>query len=74
MIPPMIFLVDAVVVVLSAWLLVRWLAEDLRSLLERTLAWGLAGFMVVAGAGVLLGATGGLGQPGFLLVHAAVLG
>jgi len=70
----MIFLVDTAVVMLSAWLLVRWLAGDLRSLLERTLAWGLAGFTLVAGAGVLLGATGGLGQPGFLLVHAAMLG
>ena len=54
-------------------LLVRWVAPGLRSLLERTLAWGLAGFTLVAGGGVLLGATGGLGQPGFLLVHAAGL-
>lgn len=71
---PIIFLVDAGVVALLAWLLVCWLAEDLRSLLERMLAWGLAGFTLVAGAGVLLGATGGLGQRGFLLVHVALLG
>lgn len=69
----MILLVDAVVIGWAAWLLVRWLAQALCSLLERALAWGLAGFTLVAGAGVLLGTTGGLGQPGFLLVHAAVL-
>lgn len=69
----MVFPVDALVVAWSAWQLVRWLAPELRSLLERVLAWGLAGFALVAGAGVLLGATGGLGQPGFLLVHAAGL-
>jgi len=73
LIQSMIFLLDALVVGWSAWQLVRWLAPDLRSLLERLLAWGLAKFALVAGAGVLLGATGGLGQPGFLLVHAAGL-
>lgn len=68
-----IFLADAFVAVWTAWQLVCWLAPHSRSLLERTLAWVLAGFTLVAGAGVLLGATGGLGQPGFLLVHAAGL-
>ncbi|MES1194896.1 MAG: hypothetical protein ABUL65_03305, partial [Opitutus sp.] len=67
------FLMDVAVVLWAAWLLVRTLAGDTGGLLERILAWGLAGFILVAGTGVLLGATGGLGQPGFLLVHGAVL-
>jgi len=70
----LLFLLDAAAVTGAAWLLVRWLARDLRGVLERMLAWGLAGFMLVTGAGVLLGATGGLGQPGFLVVHGGLLG
>ncbi len=73
LLPLLIFVLNAVVVVGAAWLMVRWLAGDLRSVLEQTLAWGLAGITLVVGAGVLLGLTGGLGQPGFLFVHGLLL-
>lgn len=67
------FTLDAVLVACAAWLAVRAVAMEARGL-ERALGWGLAGLMLIVGAGVLLGATGGLGLAGFLAVHGAVAG
>lgn len=64
---------DAVLVAWAAWLAVRALAGEARGL-ERALGWGLAGLMLIVGAGVLLGATGGLGLKGFFAVHGVVAG
>jgi hypothetical protein len=64
---------DGVGVVAISWLAVRWLAAELRGL-DLLLAWGLAALTAVAGAGVLLGSTGGLGLAGFLAVHLVLLG
>lgn len=64
------FTLDVVLVAWSAWLVVRAGAAELRGLV-RLLAWGLMSLMLVAGAGVVLGATGALGLAGFLGLHAA---
>lgn len=63
---------DAVLVAWAAWLAVRAIAAQARGL-ERALGWGLAALMLIVGAGVLLGATGGLGLRGFLAVHGVAL-
>ncbi len=68
-----VFVLDALAVAAVAWLLVRSAGDELSSCLEQLLAWGLAGLMVVAGSGVVLGLTGGLGQVGFLGVHGLLL-
>lgn len=68
-----LLIANAAVVAVAAWLLVRWLGPELRGPLEPGLAWGLAVIALVAGAGVLLGAAGGLGPAGFFTAHAVVL-
>lgn len=65
--------VDALLIGMGAWLLVRLFADELPSALEQLLAWGLAAMGLIAGAGILLGMTGGLGRFGFLWVHLVVL-
>ncbi len=67
------FAADAFMVVAAAWLLVRCFVEELPSALEQFLAWGLALLLIVAGSGVLLGLTGGLGRRGFLCIHLLAL-
>ena len=69
----MLFVVDALLVTVAAWFMVRRLAAELPSALEQLLAWGLMALLVVAGSGVLLGLTGGLGQRSFVGVHFLVL-
>lgn len=68
------FTLDALMVLGAAWLLVRQFVGELPSGLEQFLAWSLGLLLIVAGGGVLLGFTGGLGQPGFLGVHLLVFG
>lgn len=66
-----LFDVDAFLVVAASWLIVRWLAPDLPGVLEPLLAWAWMAGAVVAAAGVLLGAIGWLGEPGFAAAHGA---
>lgn len=73
LLPPLLFVLDAGMVLGAAWLAVRGLTMGNNGRLEVLLAGGLLALMNVVGSGVLLGALGGLGQPGFLAVHAAIL-
>jgi hypothetical protein len=68
-----LLLVNALVVAAAAWLLVRGCGEELPGVLETGLAFGLAVITLVAGAGVLLGALGGLGPAGFQICHGLAL-
>jgi hypothetical protein len=70
---PLLFFLDAGVVLGAAWLAVRCLMAGSSGRIEVLLGWGLLALMNVVGSGVLLGALGGLGQPGFLAVHATLL-
>ncbi len=65
-------LLDTMLVAVAAWLALRAVAGELRGL-ESALGFGLVALMLIVGAGGLLGATGGLGLPGFLVVHGVVL-
>ncbi len=66
-----VFAADLAAVAIAAWLLVRACRDSGSGALEALTAWGLAFVAMVAGAGVILGETGGLGAAGFLAVHAA---
>lgn len=68
-----IFLVDLVVTGAAAWLLVCASGHGRHGLLETGLAWCWSCVALVAGAGVVLGVTGGFGATGFLALHAAAL-
>lgn len=62
----------SVLLVATALAASRW-TMGLPGLVERLVGFGLIALTMVAGAGVVLGATGGLGQPGFLGLHLATL-
>jgi hypothetical protein len=68
-----VFAVDLLLVAAASWLGVRALGRGLAGVLEPLVAWAWAAGAVVAGAGVLLGFLGALGEPGFALVHACLL-
>lgn len=71
---PEIFFTDAVLTAVAAWLVVCAAGNSRNGWLEAALAWCWSLVALVAGAGVILGMTGGFGPVGFLLFHGAVLG
>ena len=58
---------------MAAWLLACAAGHARRGVIEPALAWGLAVMALIAGAGVVLGETGGFGPIGFLALHAVAL-
>ncbi len=64
---------ETIAVAISAWLVVRLRAADARDGIEQATAWGVLFVMIIAGSGVLLGATGGLGRGGFAAVQFTTL-
>ncbi len=70
---PALLATDAALVGVAAWLVVAASGHARRGALETGLAWGVAFAALVAGAGVILGATGGFGPGGFLALHALAL-
>jgi hypothetical protein len=68
-----IFLADALVTSIAAWLLVSASGHGGRGCLEAGLAWFWSFIALIAGAGVILGMTGGFGGTGFLAFHGIVL-
>ncbi|MBC7368672.1 MAG: hypothetical protein H7343_17990, partial [Undibacterium sp.] len=73
MLPLGIFLADAVITSVAAWLLVRADRHAGRGFLEAFLAWSWSFVALITGAGVVLGIAGGFGAAGFLALHGAVL-
>ncbi len=67
------FLADAIVTSGAAWLLTCAGGHDGRGSLEAGLAWSWSFVALIAGAGVLLGMTGGFGELGFLAAHGILL-
>ncbi len=67
------FLLDAAVVALAAWLVTCAGGHAKGGLLESSVAWLWGCTALVAGAGVILGETGGLNLGGFLTLHVAAL-
>ena len=65
---------DAILTAAAAWLIVCAGATAGRDGLETALAWAWTLVALIAGAGVILGETGGLGANGFLAIHLAELG
>jgi hypothetical protein len=70
---PAIFFTDAVLTAAAAWLLAGAAGHCRNGWLEAGLAWCWSLVALVAGAGVILGMTGGFGPLGFLAFHAAAL-
>jgi hypothetical protein len=68
-----LFDLDAFLVVAASWLIVRWMEPDLPGVLEPLLAWAWMAGAMVAAAGVILGAVGWLGEPGFAAAHGTAL-
>lgn len=64
---------DAVATSIAAWLLVCASGHSGRGCLEAGLAWFWSCIALIAGAGVILGITGGFGPSGFLVFHGLVL-
>ncbi len=69
-----LFLSDAIMVGLASWIVVCAAGLKALDLLESSLAWLLLALAWIAGSGALLDLCGGLGQPGFFLMHAGGLG
>jgi hypothetical protein len=67
------FFADALVTSIAAWLLVSASGHGGRGCLEAGLAWFLSFIALIAGAGIVLGMTGGFGGTGFLAVHGIAL-
>lgn len=70
---PGVLLTDALVTCAAAWLLACAGGHGGRGPLEAALALCLSFVALVAGAGIILGATGGFGPAGFLAVHSLAL-
>jgi hypothetical protein len=68
-----LFLIDAIITGVAAWLLVCASGHIGRSCLEAGLAWSWSFVALIAGSGVVLGMTGGFGEIGFLVFHGIVL-
>ena len=73
LLPKLVFMLDAVMVALAAWLGLCAAGLHRRGLVESSLGWLLLALAWIAGSGALLGMAGGLGRPGFFLAHAAGL-
>jgi hypothetical protein len=71
--PLAFFLTDAMITSIAAWLVVCAGGHGGRGCLEAGLAWLWSFIALIAGAGVVLGLTGGFGAMGFLAFHGAVL-
>lgn len=71
--PGLYFVLDCGVLLLATSLAAARWAARLPGVVERLLAFGLIVVTFVAGAGVVLGVTGGFGQPGFLVLHSLTL-
>jgi len=69
-----IFLTDVVITAAAAWLLVCASGHGKHGFLEASLAWLWSLMALAAGAGVILGLTGGFGAVGFLVFHGVLLG
>ncbi|RFC41661.1 MAG: hypothetical protein DUW69_002569, partial [Verrucomicrobia bacterium] len=69
-----IFLIDVLVTMAAAWLLVCAGDHAKHGFLETGIAWLWSLLALAAGAGVILGFTGGFGATGFLVFHSALLG
>ncbi len=69
-----IFLTDVGVTLAAAWLLVCAGGHAKHGFLEAGIAWLWSLLALAAGAGVILGLTGGFGAPGFLVFHSGLLG
>lgn len=67
------FLADVVATSITAWLLVCASGHGRYGCLEVGLAWFWSFIALIAGAGVILGMTGGFGEIGFLAFHGTVL-
>src|SRR5665213_3225556 len=70
---PVVFIVDALVVAVTAWIGLCALGQTRKGLLETSLGWPLLGLAWIVASGVLLGLCGGLGRTGFFLSHVAGL-
>jgi hypothetical protein len=68
-----IFLADAMVTGIAAWLLVCASGHGRRGCLEAGLAWFWSFIALIAGTGVVLGMTGGFGEIGFFAFHGIML-
>ena len=64
-----VFIVDALVVAVTAWIALCALAQTRKGLLETSLGWPLLGLAWIVASGVLLGLCGGLSRTGFFLSH-----
>lgn len=69
-----VFGLDATLVALLAWWLVRTLQAGATDGRELALGWLVAAVVLVAGSAALLGLVGGLGRGGFLAVHGLMAG
>ncbi len=67
-----LFVADGCIVAAAGWLLALLSGHARRSVLEAFITWLGACLALVTAVGLVLGLTGGFGQPGFLLGHAAV--
>ena len=70
---PAIFLTDVLVTGVAAWLLVCASGHGKHGILEAGIAWVWSLVALAAGAGVILGLTGGFGPVGFLVFHGVLL-
>lgn len=68
-----VFAVDLLLVAAASWLVVRGLGRGLAGVFEPLLAWAWAAGALVAGAAVVLGFLGALGEPGFFVFHGSFL-
>jgi 4-amino-4-deoxy-L-arabinose transferase-like glycosyltransferase len=60
---------EGLLVGVAGWLGWRAMAPRAAGVMEHWLGWGVVGMTAVVAAGVVLGATGRLGAPGFLSLH-----
>ena len=68
-----IFITDVLVTGVAAWLLACASGHGRHGFLEAALAWGWSLVALAAGAGVILGITGGFGAVGFFVFHGVLL-
>ncbi len=73
LLPGLLFIADAGMVALTAWLGLCIAGSGRRGLIETTLGWALLALGWIVGSGVLLGLAGELGRPGFFWMHAVGL-
>jgi hypothetical protein len=66
---PIVFIADAIVVAVTAWIALCAIGQSRKGLLETSLGWPLLGLAWIVGSGALLGLCGGLSRAGFFLSH-----